>query len=343
MDTEYYNTLGISRSSTPSQIKKAYRGLAMKNHPDKGGDPEMFKQISCAYDVLSDPEKRERYDAFGKGEAPNMAHANDIFSMFFGNVSAQQRSGATKGNNVVHHLKLSLEDLYKGKTIRVSVLRNRLKYPNGTPAPVSAFRTCVTCKGRGVQIQIRRLGPIMHQIQNPCPLCSGTGNRVVEGVPKTKERTILEVSIEPGTKHGDRIVFRGESDEHPGIEAGDIIFIVDEQAHPLFNRKGNDLFAKKTINLTEALCGTVFALTHLDNREIPLSTMEKIIKPGERVMVRGEGMPNKNYIRGNLYITFAVEFPNTLSNNHIQVLETMLPRKPPAPSNATNAQPIERP
>ncbi len=347
MDTEYYETLGVPPSATPSNIKKAYRQLAMKYHPDKGGDSEKFKQISAAYSVLADPEKKERYDRFGKGggASSSMTHANDIFSMFFGNVSmSQQQTGPKKGKNVVHRLEVALEDLYKGKTIRVRVLRYRLKYPNGTPASSSAFRLCAVCKGRGIQVQIRRMGPMVHQVQTPCPVCNGAGNTVTEGVTKTKDKTILEVSIEPGMKHGDQIVFRGESDEHPGIEAGDIVFVVNEKAHPVYNRKGNDLFTNKTIILTEALCGTIFVLAHLDDREITVSTMEKIIKPGEKVRVVGEGMPRKNYIntKGDLYITFAVEFPNTLSNNHVRVLDNILPRKPPPPPNAGNAQTVEK-
>ena len=200
---EYYDILGVAKDATPAQIKKAYRKLAIKNHPDKGGDPEKFKKISVAYDTLSDPEKKELYDKYGKegveqggGGARN---ADDIFSMFFGGGGGggRRQRGPRKGKDVVHPLKVSLDDIYNGKVVKISVNRQRMKYPKGMDS-ASAIRTCDACDGRGFVVQIRRMGPMIQQVQQPCSKCGGTGKIVAKGVKQVKERKILEVPIDKG-------------------------------------------------------------------------------------------------------------------------------------------------
>ena len=341
---EYYDILGVTKESTSAQIKKAYRKLAIKNHPDKGGDPEKFKKISVAYDTLSDPEKKELYDKYGKegveqggGGARN---ADDIFSMFFGGGGGGGRSrqrGPKKGKDVVHPLKVSLEDIYNGKVVKISVNRQRMKYPKGMDKD-KAVQTCPQCDGRGFVIQVRRMGPMIQQVQAACPKCSGTGKIVAKGVKQVKERKILEVPIDKGVKNGRKVKFDGESDEHPGLLPGDVIFVVQEKAHSRFKRKGADLLMSKEINLCESLCGTKFIVKQLDGRELLISTEPgKVIKPGEIMCVEDEGMPYEGnpYTKGKLFIAFDVKFPTdgTLTPQQMQVLESVLPPRPEQPED----------
>lgn len=341
---EYYDILGVTKESTSAQIKKAYRKLAIKNHPDKGGDPEKFKKISVAYDTLSDPEKKELYDKYGKegveqggGGARN---ADDIFSMFFGGGGGGGRSrqrGPKKGKDVVHPLKVSLEDIYNGKVVKISVNRQRMKYPKGMDKG-KAVQSCPQCDGRGFVIQVRRMGPMIQQVQAGCPKCSGTGKIVAKGVKQVKERKILEVPIDKGVKNGRKVKFDGESDEHPGLLPGDVIFVVQEKAHSRFKRKGADLLMSKEINLCESLCGTKFIVKQLDGRELLISTEPgKVIKPGEIMCVEDEGMPYEGnpYTKGKLFIAFDVKFPTdgTLTPQQMQVLESVLPPRPEQPED----------
>lgn len=341
---EYYDILGVTKEATSAQIKKAYRKLAIKNHPDKGGDPEKFKKISVAYDTLSDPEKKELYDKYGKegveqggGGARN---ADDIFSMFFGGGGGGGRSrqrGPKKGKDVVHPLKVSLEDIYNGKVVKISVNRQRMKYPKGMDKD-KAVQTCPQCDGRGFVIQVRRMGPMIQQVQQQCPKCGGTGKIVAKGVKQVKERKILEVPIDKGVKNGRKVKFDGESDEHPGLLPGDVIFVVQEKAHSRFKRKGADLLMSKEINLCESLCGTKFIVKQLDGRELLISTEPgKVIKPGEIMCVEDEGMPYEGnpYTKGKLFIAFDVKFPTdgTLTPQQMQVLESVLPPRPEQPED----------
>ena len=288
--------------------------------------------------------KKELYDKYGKegveqggGGARN---ADDIFSMFFGGGGGGGRSrqrGPKKGKDVVHPLKVSLEDIYNGKVVKISVNRQRMKYPKGMDKD-KAVQTCPQCEGRGFVIQVRRMGPMIQQVQTACPKCGSTGKIVAKGVKQVKERKILEVPIDKGVKNGRKVKFDGESDEHPGLLPGDVIFVVEEKAHSRFKRKGADLLMSKEINLCESLCGTKFIVKQLDGRELLISTEPgKVIKPGEIMCVEDEGMPYEGnpYTKGNLFIAFTVKFPTdgALTPQQMQVLESVLPPRPEQPED----------
>ena len=147
---EYYNILNVTKESTQNEIKKAYRKLALKHHPDKGGDPETFKKISIAYDTLSDPTKKELYDKYGEDgikQNGNVHNPHDIFSMFFGG-NNNFNNKPTKGKDVIHNLKVSLEDIYNGRIMKISVNRQRLQYPNGINKS-NSIKSCEMCNGNG--------------------------------------------------------------------------------------------------------------------------------------------------------------------------------------------------
>ena len=317
------------QDADPKEIKKAYRRLSRVHHPDKGGDEHKFKEINAAYEILSDPDKREAYDKYGlegvsdDGHPGNM-HGEDLFSMFFGGGSRRGPSGPRKGPSVNHPLKVSLEDLYKGKTAKLAVNRKII---------VGEVVDCAKCDGQGSKIEMRQIGPgMVQQLQRPCEECHGRGSKA-----ETKsERKVLEVHIEPGAHHNQRISFKGMADEIPKMETGDINFIVQEKEHDTFKRKGADLLVTKELSLNQALCGFAHHLTHLDGRKIVIKTRPgEVIKPETLnnlpyvKMVPNEGMPSRGnpFVKGNLYILFKVIFPDDgdLGPEAIATLRSILP------------------
>lgn len=351
---EFYKVLGVSKDDTPSQIKKAYRKLALKHHPDKGGDPELFKTMTVAYEVLSDSEKREIYDKYGKEgleQGGGGGHdASDIFSQFFGG-GGQRQQGPKKGENLMHPLKVTLEDLYNGKTVKLAVNRDVLcNVCDGRGGAAGAEKMCDTCNGKGMRVQLRSIGPgMVQQMQSVCPDCRGAGKTIKEsdkckpcrGKKVVKERKVLEVHIEKGMKNGQKITFRGEADQAPGTVAGDIVFVVQEKEHSLFQRKGPNLVLEKKITLLEALCGFDTVIQHLDKRNLLVRSMPgEVVTPNQLKAVRGEGMPTHGnpFVKGELVILFKVEFPksNSLTQAQMKTLENVLERnnKPNIPEDS---------
>lgn len=346
-----YEVLGVSKDADEAEIKKAYKKLALKNHPDKGGDPEKFKEISAAAEILCDSEKRKTYDQYGleglEGAGGGEGHsAEDIFSMFFGGGSGRGagRRGPQKGEDIVHTIKASLEDLYNGKTVRLAISRNKpCGDCEGRGGKVGAEKNCSDCGGRGIRVQLRQIGPgMVQQMQSTCTACKGAGKMMDEkdkckackGNKVFKDRKVLEVNIEKGMSHGQKIKFSGEADEVPGTVPGDVVIVIQEKEHELFKRKGADLVMDLEIQLSEALCGFVKTITHLDGRVLKLEMSGgQCVKHDSVKLVKGEGMPQHGNIfnKGGLFVHFSVKFPKSLPQNVITTIKTVLPL-PPSPS-----------
>lgn len=322
-----YEVLGVDKSATTADIKKAYRKLAIQHHPDKGGDEEKFKEITKAYEILSDDTKRNQYDQFGEEGIQDGgmggASANDIFANLFGGgmSGGRRQGGRRKGQDVVHAIKATLEQLYNGATRKLAINREVID----TSEEVI---TCSDCDGRGVKIQIIRMGPMIQQAQSACTRCNGEGKKYKI----KKEREVLEVFIEKGAVHGQKITFANKADESPNMEPGDVVFVIQEEPHHIFTRKGEDLFIKKSITLVEALTGFQMVVTHLDGRKLIIKNRPgEIIKPvieGRGLKaVKGEGMPTlKNpFVKGNLFILIDIVFPDSLEDAACTELKKVLP------------------
>jgi DnaJ homolog subfamily A member 2 len=303
----------------------------VKHHPDKGGDEHTFKEINAAYEILSDEEKRAKYDKYGLEGLEDGAGGGgaggheDLFNMFFGGGRGRRgSSGPRRSEDMNHPIGVSLEDLYCGKTVKLAVNREVIE---GQP------RMCEKCNGQGAVLQLRQIGiGMVQQIQRSCPECSGEGYICK----KKKERKILEVLIEKGMKHNQKITFRGMADEKPNMEPGSINIVIQEKEHDVFKRKGADLLITKTLTLKEALTGYAWKITHLDGRQIVIKS-----KPGEIIqaeseggkpyikVVPNEGMPSQGnpFVKGGLYVLFTVEFPKSgdLSDASIKALRKALP------------------
>ncbi len=340
VDTEsFYKVLGLSKSASTSEIKKAYRKLAREHHPDKGGDEATFKELTEAYECLSDPEKRDLYDKYGKEGLEGGGRgggAEDIFSAFFGGGGGRGggRRGPQKGEDVVHPLKMTLENLCLGKTVKMQINRQRVKYPEGMSAE-SAVSDCTKCRGRGVVLRVHQVGPgMVQQVQTACPDCGGAGKTFKKGVKVVKEKKILEVHVEKGMKHRQKIVFSGEADEAPGCLPGDMIFVIDQVKHNTFQRKGADLAMEKKISLKEALTGFSFNQKHPDGRTLVIkSEPGQIIEPDSLRGITDGGMPihKRPFSKGRLFVIFRVEFPKSLTDPQVTALKAALPGQTSTP------------
>lgn len=336
-----YKILGLERNCSEAEIKKAFKKLAIQHHPDKKGDPEKFKEICKAYEILSDPDKRQTYDQYGEEglEGAGDGHEPmDIFDMFVGR--GRKSRGPAKGDDVVTPVDFTLEHFFNGSTRNFAIERNVIcSVCEGKGGPADAMTECKECNGRGVRVTVRRLGPMISQSQSPCATCKQTGKIMPEskkckscgGVGVVKERKVREVNLIRGARDGERIVFKGQADETPGQLPGDLVIVCRQKNHPIFKRKDADLFMAKNISLCEALTGFAFYITHLDGQEkyIELSPAE-IVKHDDVLAVEGEGMPRNGSLfnRGNLYIKFVIDYPTSLSGDQKKALQKILPNPP---------------
>jgi len=354
-ETAYYDILGVNPKCTADELKKAYRKLALKYHPDKNpNEGERFKLISQAYEVLSNEDKRRVYDQGGEQaikEGGSGGHGfsspMDIFEMFFGMGGGRrgQERGPKRGKDVVYQMSVSLDELYNGTTRKLSIQKKVICDKcsgTGTKSPNVGAERCHPCRGSGMQVRVEHLGPsIVQQIQTVCSDCGGKGERIAakdrckgcDGKKVSKDKKILEVHIDKGMEDGQRIAFSGEGDMEPGLEtAGDIIVVLDEKEHQVFKRvRTDDLLINLDLTLTEALCGFQKGVKTLDNRTLVLTSLPgEVVKHGSVKCVMGEGMPRYKspFEKGKLIIQFLVKFPETIDPIFVTQLENILPARP---------------
>ncbi|RDD46965.1 DnaJ-like protein subfamily A member 2 [Trichoplax sp. H2] len=354
VDTKLYDILGVTPTASDSELKKAYRKLAKEYHPDKNPNAgDKFKEISFAYEILSNKDKRNIYDRYGQkglqeGGRDGGSFGEDIFSHIFGGglFGGGGRRRARRGEDTVHPLRVTLEDLYNGKDTKLQMTKNVIcSQCDGNGGKSGKVQTCSDCNGRGVKVTLRQLGPgLVQQLQTTCPECHGEGETIKEkdrcpkckGKKVIKETKILEVHIDRGMRHEQKITFHGEGDQTPGLEPGDVIIILQQKEHEIFQRHGNDLLMEHKIKLCEALCGFQLVIKHLDGRQLLISHNKgQVIEPGCVRGVVNEGMPHpkRAFDRGNLYIKFTLEFPkdNEISAKNLKTLESLLPPRSKLP------------
>jgi len=318
-----YRELGLDSKANADTIKKAYRNLAKKHHPDRGGDADKFKKIQNAYDVLSDEEKKRAYDATGDPNAdPNM-------------LSNGRRK--RKGKPTEFELEVPMEQYFTGATRRIKVTKTVICEACSGRGGASVVR-CPGCQGRGAKIVDRQIGHNMIQrMQMECDRCNGKGEIIPDGskcIPcratgMKKESKVLAVEILKGMKHGEKIVFNEEGDQHPDFTPGDIIVKLRQVEHATFKRfETCHLQMEKKISLLEALTGFQFTITHLDGRTLLVtSDPNTIYRDGEFRAIREEGFPLRDAhtpINGHLYIKLLVEMPRSLDASTKTQLKTLL-------------------
>ncbi|KAH7884675.1 hypothetical protein F5I97DRAFT_1486033 [Phlebopus sp. FC_14] len=344
VETELYELLGVPPSASEGDIKKAYKKKAKEHHPDKNpNDPnaaEKFQEMAAAYEILSDPLSRETYDR---------EDAADMFAQFFGGGAtffdfAGPGPRRRKGEDTEIPYNVTLEDLYNGKSVKINMEKSVVCGScNGSGARGSAKpKECAHCEGKGWIFAQTQIAPSRYgTMRTKCTDCNGEGNKIREkdrckkckGEKTVKEKTRQEIFIEKGMPDGHRIVLAGAGDQEPNIPPGDVVFRLKTAHHSSFERSGSDLLANVKITISEALLGfSRIVLTHLDGRGIHVSSPPgKIIKPGQTIKLRGEGMPTlKNPDqRGDLFIVLEIEMPDShwLQNIDQQALAQLLPPK----------------
>lgn len=320
----FYDVLQVPKGASEDQIKKAYRKLALKYHPDKNpGNEEAtkrFAEINNAYEVLSDDEKRDIYDKYGEeglkqhagggGGRGGGMNFQDIFSSFFGggNPHEEEEDRTVKGDDVIVQLQATLEDLYMGGTLKVWREKNVLK-----PAP--GKRQC-NCRN---EVYHKQIGPGMFQqiTQQVCEQCPN--------VKYEREGDYVTVDIEKGMQDGQEIVFYEDGEPVVDGEPGDLKFKIFTAPHERFTRQGNDLHTTVTITLREALVGFEKSITHLDGRLVAVGT-KGITKPKEVRRFRGEGMPlHMSTKKGDLSVTYEVFFPSKLTEEQKNKIKEIFP------------------
>uniref|UniRef100_A0A1I8ES04 DnaJ homolog dnj-20 n=1 Tax=Wuchereria bancrofti TaxID=6293 RepID=A0A1I8ES04_WUCBA len=317
---DFYKILKVPRSASRNQIKKAYRTLAKEFHPDKrNNDPlaqEKFQDIGAAYEVLSDDEKRKTYDLHGEEGLKNAgdgdsANFYDPFSSFFGDFSRSRHreEGTLRGADIVMDLWVTLEEVYNGNFVEVKRVKSLYKQTSGT-------RKC-NCRHemRTEQLGAGRFQMFQVKICDECP-----------NVMLVQETHFLEVEIEVGVDEGHVQTFVGEGEPHIEGEPGDLKFVIKIDKHPIFERRGLDLYTNITISLESALKGFKTEITHLDGHKVEVAR-EKITWPGAKIRKKDEGLPSysNNNKKGILYITVDVEFPRgELTAEQKEIVETLL-------------------
>lgn len=341
---DFYEVLGVDKNADEKTIKRAYRKLAMKYHPDRNPDDadaeEKFKEASMAYEVLSDAEKRSAYDRMGHAAFENgmggggfggAGNFQDIFGDIFGNfgdIFGQQRGGgggrARRGSDLRYVLELTLEEAVKGCKKEISFTAPAAcETCDGKGAKnASDIVTCGTCHGQGqvrmqqgffaVQQTCPNCGGSGKQIKNPCSDCHGTGV-------KDKSKT-LEVTIPAGVDDGDRVRLAGEGEAGgTGVQSGDLFVEVRVKEHSVFTRQGADLFMDVPVSITDAALGKEVEIPTLDGR-VKIKVAEGT-QSGKLLRVRGKGVtPVRTSMKGDLICRVVVETPVNLDKEQKELL-----------------------
>ena len=350
---DYYEVLGVDKNASANDIKKAYRKLAIQYHPDKNpGDKEAeekFKEAAEAYGVLSDPDKKARYDQFGfegLGGAGGFSGAgmdiNDIFSMFgdifggrggFGGFSGFGGGGSSRpakfrGSDQRVKVKLTLQEIANGVTKKFKLKKYvPCTHCNGSGAENGAVETCPECKGTGRVVRTQQSIFGMMQTEVACPHCNGQGKVIKnkckhcngDGIVMGEE--IVEVNIPAGVYEGMQLSMRGKGNagKHNGIP-GDLLILVEEEKHPTLVRDENDLIYSLLLDIPTAALGGFAEIPTIDGKA--KATIDPGTQPGKVLRLRGKGLPSINgYGKGDIVVNISVYIPEELSRDEKKAME----------------------
>jgi molecular chaperone DnaJ len=342
---DYYEVLGLNRDASEEDIKKSYRKLAMKHHPDRNPDSkdaeERFKEAKEAYEVLSEAEKRRAYDAYGHaGVHPQMGAAGegpgfggfaeafgDIFSDIFGGGQGRGRSSVFRGADLRYNLEVSLEQAARGTEtkIRIPTMETCEACKGSGAKPGTSPKTCETCHGAGTV----RLSQGFFSIQQSCPTCHGTGKMVSDpcascrGAGRIKKHKTLSVKIPAGVDEGDRIRLSGEGEAGVnGGPPGDLYVVIHLKEHSVFHRDGDDLHCEMPISFSQAALGGEIEIPTLDGSakiKVPAETQS-----GQVFRLRGKGIKGvRSTYPGDLLCEVVVETPVRLTDRQKELLREL--------------------
>jgi len=318
---DYYNILGVNKNANDEDIKKAYRKLAIKYHPDKAPEDKKdeytkkFQEISEANEILSNSEKRQIYDAQGLDGLKNNQRgptAADIFKdMFRGFHDPVRVNQIRKNQDTVHQIQLTLKDVYTGIIKKIKITRKiifqKSKKVQVTENLETTWEFCKECNGQGVTLKVMQNGPFIQQMQEICNKCTGTGSTLLEDYEIRENSEIIQLNIQKGTNNGDHLRFERQGNCAAGVIPGDIVFVFQVNlSYDNFTRNGNNLEYKVSINMVDALCGGKIKIKMLDDKvlEYPYECVN--MKDG---VTEKKIIPNLGVAGGNLIINFLISFP----------------------------------
>lgn len=355
MSKDYYQILGVTKNATLDEIKKAYRKLAHQHHPDKGGDEKKFKEISEAYQVLSDKEKRAQYDRFGQGfEHTTRGPGGDNFGWSWGTPGAGFEFGfedlsemveemfgfgqpakskdIKRGKDIELQIELALEDVIKDYQQKISleklIICSRCRGQGAEPG--TKINECFTCRGSGRVQEIKQtfFGSFTRQAR--CPECKGEGKRpetpcnVCGGQGRIRGREDFPVFIPAGVDTNQIIRFDGKGDAgRRGGKPGDLYLRIILKKHPLFERRGDDLFLTRPISFSQAVLGDEIEILCLDKKKILLKVPPRT-GSGKILRVSGKGIPHfGSWGRGDMYVKLTIKTPDRLTKKQKDLLEKL--------------------
>lgn len=348
---DYYEVLGLEKGASDDEIKKAFRKLAIKYHPDKNqGDKEAeekFKEINEAYQVLSDPEKKAQYDQFGTSDFNgggfgggggfdfnDMGGFGDIFESFFGGgfSSGRRKNGPERGSDIEYNLNLSFEEAVFGVEKELSINRHeRCETCSGSGAkPGTHPKTCDKCGGSG-QVRVQRNTPLGSFVSvNTCDKCGGKGKIVSDPCPtcrgtgKERKNRKIKINVPAGVDTGNVIPLRGHGEHGAnGGPPGDLYVNIKVASHPQFKRKGFDIYIDRHISFAKATLGCELKVPTVDGEvkyDVPAGT-----QPGTVFRLKGKGVPRVNSSgRGDQYVNIIVDIPKSLNDKQKEALRLFM-------------------
>ncbi|MED5485105.1 MAG: molecular chaperone DnaJ [Candidatus Thermoplasmatota archaeon] len=332
---DYYEVLGVSKDANDKELKKAFRSLARKYHPDKNSEPgadEKFKEIQEAFAVLSDSEKRSQYDRFGHS-GPGMGGGfsgfdiryedlfgsglEDIFSSFFGGGGRSSRTRQSRGRSILVRKKIPFQMAFEGGSEEVTVdtfLSCEACSGTGGANP-DDVDICATCRSQGQVTQTRQVGPFVQQTSGICPSCNGRGKTIINpcktcrGEGRIKKKQTIRFNVPPGVDTGMRLRMRGKGhvSEHGGI-AGDLEIELTLEQHPWFERDGSELLMSLPVGFPDLMLGKTVEIPHIDGKPLILKIPPNSLA-GHTLNITGRGLPNGRGRRGDVIILLKLHMP----------------------------------
>ena len=295
------------------------------------------------------------YDEYGmEGIKQNMSadgmNASDIFSQFFGGRGGGNRRRRT--DDIVREYPVDLKDLYKGKTAKFRITHKIIcSACKGRGGEEGCEKPCQDCRGRGMRVRVIQRGNMIQQSQSPCGTCRGTGKiidpskccKVCNGNKVVPETKTIEVDVEAGMMEGDKVILPSAADEAPGMEAGDVVYVIKEKGSNMFARKKGDLLHIEKVTLAEALCGFTRNIMQLDGRVLRVTVPGGIVtEPNAVKIVRNEGMPIRGSLtdHGSLFIHFNVDFPANMSPSDVEEIKKVL-KYPAQPQRVEGGEDVQ--
>jgi molecular chaperone DnaJ len=357
MSKDYYNTLGVNKNASKEEIKKAFHKLAHKHHPDKNkGDDKQFKEVNEAYQVLSDDQKRARYDQFGSADGPmgggyggaqqggfggfdfsgfqngqgfDMGDLGDIFGDFFGGGMGRGTKNSRRGRDIQTEIDLTFEESIFGVKKNVFISKqSKCNVCKGTGGKVGTnMNTCKKCNGQGQIREVRRSILGSFSTTKVCDECLGNGQIPSEkcsecrGGGVLKKQTEISLDIPAGIKNSEMLKMAGGGEDIQAGSSGDLYIKVRVKPHPMFKRDGLNLTMDLEVKLTDALLGVIYNLKTLEGNRVEVKIPEGI-NHGELLRVRGKGVPSSRG-RGDIILRIWVKMPSKLSRGAKEAIEKL--------------------